>query len=63
MGHILRSEQKIISTFVHFLGIMLIFETKDTFEIDRTGSDNTLMMDWLAKSMDVMLAMEVLTSI
>lgn len=40
-------EKKTNGVLIHFLGILLILETRETYEIT-AENDNSKMMDWLA---------------
>ncbi|CAD8194622.1 unnamed protein product [Paramecium octaurelia] len=59
LSQLLNNEKQQTLIVVHFLGMLLILETKDT--IDVKENPNVQMLDWLAQNMDFMLAVEVLS--
>lgn len=46
---------------LHFFGILLLLETRETYEIQKNQADNSQMMDWMASNMDNLLAGEVIS--
>ncbi|CAD8097225.1 unnamed protein product [Paramecium primaurelia] len=58
LSQMINNEKQQTLVVVHFLGLLLILETKDT--IDVKENPNVQMLDWLAQNMDFMLAVEVL---
>ncbi|CAD8113470.1 unnamed protein product [Paramecium sonneborni] len=58
LSQMINNEKQQTLIIVHFLGMLLIMETKDT--IDVKENPNIQMLDWLAQNMDFMLAVEVL---
>ncbi|CAD8169475.1 unnamed protein product [Paramecium pentaurelia] len=59
LSQLINNEKQQTLVVVHFLGMLLILETKDT--IDVKDNPNVQMLDWLALNMDFMLAVEVLS--
>ncbi|CAD8199684.1 unnamed protein product [Paramecium octaurelia] len=59
LSQMINNEKQQTLVVVHFLGLLLILETKDT--IDVKENQNVQMLDWLAQNMDFMLAVEVLS--
>ncbi|CAK58034.1 unnamed protein product (macronuclear) [Paramecium tetraurelia] len=59
LSQLLNNEKQQTLIVVHFLGMLLILETKDT--VDVKENPNVQMLDWLAQNMDFMLAVEVLS--
>ncbi|CAD8117327.1 unnamed protein product [Paramecium sonneborni] len=59
LSQMINNEKQQTLIIVHFLGMLLILETKDTMDIKE--NPNVQMLDWLAQNMDFMLAVEVLS--
>lgn len=58
MKTLFRDEKRAFELIIHFLGILLILETRDTVLIDKVQDFN--LIDWLAQNVGPLMAQETI---